>query len=191
MTSSREPRMTATAEDTSVGNYFVSNYPPYSFWTPASAKDALAALERPPAPGTSLGVYLHIPFCRKRCHFCYFRVYTDKNAEEIQRYLDAAIVELARYADKPFIGGRKPDFIYFGGGTPSYLSVRQLTSLADGMKRLLPWDRAEEITFECEPGTLTEPKLRFLREMGVTRLSLGLEHLDEDILRLKDRKSVV
>jgi oxygen-independent coproporphyrinogen-3 oxidase len=175
------------ASETRAGNYFVSNYPPYSFWKPEYAGEARAALERAPVPGTPLGVYLHIPFCRKRCHFCYFRVYTDKNSQEIQRYLDAAIAELALYAAKPFIGGRLPDFVYFGGGTPSYLSVRQLTALTDQMKRLLPWDEAEEVTFECEPGTLTEPKMRFLREMGVTRLSLGVEHFEERILRLNGR----
>src|SRR5216684_1371018 len=174
-------------KETKVGSYFVSNYPPYSFWSPDRVSDVYAALERPPAADTPLGVYLHIPFCRKRCHFCYFRVYTDKNSQEIQHYLDAAVAELTLYAEKPFVGGRKPDFIYFGGGTPSYLSVRQLTVLTDAMKRLLPWDEAEEVTFECEPGTLTEPKLRFLREMGVTRLSLGVEHFDEQILRLNGR----
>ena len=174
-------------QDTSVGSYFVGNYPPYSFWKPGHAGEALAALERPPAPGTPLGVYLHIPFCRKRCYFCYFRVYTDKNADEIQRYLNAAIAELALYADKPILGGRKPNFVYFGGGTPSYLSVQQLSYLTEAMKRLLPWDRAEEITFECEPGTLPDQKLRFLRDMGVTRLSIGVEHFDEDILRLNGR----
>jgi oxygen-independent coproporphyrinogen-3 oxidase len=88
---------------------------------------------------------------------------------------------------RPFVGGRKPRFVYFGGGTPSYLSTRQLTYLTDAMRRLLPWDAAEEVTFECEPGTLTEPKVRFLREMGVTRLSLGVEHVDERILRLNGR----
>src|SRR5918997_4197008 len=87
-------------EETRAGNYFVSNYPPYSFWTPDQAGEAFAALERPPAPDTPLGVYLHIPFCRKRCHFCYFRVYTDKNSNEIQQYIDAAVMELARYAEK-------------------------------------------------------------------------------------------
>jgi oxygen-independent coproporphyrinogen-3 oxidase len=173
--------------ETRAGNYFVSNYPPYSFWTPEQADAAFAALECPPAPETPLGIYLHIPFCRKRCHFCYFRVYTDKNSQEIQHYLDAAVAELTLYTEKPFLGGRKPNFIYFGGGTPSYLSVRQLTYLTDAMKRLLPWDEAEEVTFECEPGTLTEPKLRFLREMGVTRLSLGVEHFEEQILRLNGR----
>ena len=179
--------MSITADDTSVGNYFISNYPPYSFWKADYVGEALAALERPPVPGTPLGVYHHIPFCRKRCHFCYFRVYTDKNAEEIEKYLDASLRELALYADRPIIGGRRPSFVYFGGGTPSYLSVRQLAALSEGMKRLLPWDGAEEVTFECEPGTLTEPKVRFLREMGVTRLSLGVEHFDPDILRINGR----
>jgi oxygen-independent coproporphyrinogen-3 oxidase len=173
--------------ETTAGGYFVSNYPPYEFWTPERIGAALAALDRAPESGTPLGVYLHIPFCRKRCHFCYFRVYTDKNSREIQEYLDAAAAELALYVQRPFIGGRQPDFIYFGGGTPSYLSVRQLTALVERMKRLLPWDEAEEVTFECEPGTLTEPKLRFLREMGVTRLSLGVEHFEERILRVNGR----
>ncbi len=71
-------------EETTAGNYFVSNYPPYSFWSEANIGDAQAALNRPPAEGTPLGVYLHIPFCRKRCTFCYFKVYTDKNAGEIE-----------------------------------------------------------------------------------------------------------
>jgi oxygen-independent coproporphyrinogen-3 oxidase len=174
-------------QETKAGNYFVSNYPPYSFWTPDRVGEALAALEHPPIPETSLGVYLHIPFCRKRCHFCYFRVYTDKNAAEIKRYLEATIEELALYTRKPFIGNRKPRFIYFGGGTPSYLSTHQLTYLTDSLKRLLPWDSAEEVTFECEPGTLTEAKLRVIRDIGVTRLSLGVEHFNDRILQLNGR----
>ncbi len=174
--------MTDQATETEAGNYFISNYPPYSCWKPEFAPEAVAALEREPEPGTPLGIYLHIPFCRKRCHFCYFRVYTDKNSEQIQRYLDAALKEIALYAKKPVIGGRKPSIVYFGGGTPSYLSVRQLQALTDGMKSHLPWDEAEEVTFECEPGTLTEPKLKFLRDMGVTRLSLGVEHFNQKIL---------
>src|ERR1043166_4051676 len=103
-------------EETRVGNYFVSNYPPYSFWTQDHVSEAHAALDRPPNPGTVLGIYLHIPFCRKRCHFCYFKVYTEKDAGEVERYLDAAIQELTLYSRKPFIAGRKPKFIYFGGG---------------------------------------------------------------------------
>jgi oxygen-independent coproporphyrinogen-3 oxidase len=182
-----QPKDVCLEEETTVGSYFVSNYPPYSFWTPDHVGDAFDVLDRPPAPQTPLGIYLHIPFCRKRCHFCYFKVYTDKNAAEVEGYLDAAIQELDLYSKKPFIGGRKPRFIYFGGGTPSYISSRQLTHLVEGMKRALPWDEVEEVTFECEPGTLTEGKLKVIKDLGVTRLSLGIENFDDTILKTNGR----
>jgi oxygen-independent coproporphyrinogen-3 oxidase len=174
-------------KQTTVGNYFVSNYPPFSFWKPEFVPDVLAALERPPVAGTPLGVYLHIPFCRKRCHFCYFKVYTDKDSAAIRGYIHAALQELALYAARPVIGGRRANFVYFGGGTPSYLSVDQLKELADGMKKLISWEQAEEVTFECEPGTLTSHKLKAIRELGVTRLSLGVENFDDHILEINGR----
>jgi oxygen-independent coproporphyrinogen-3 oxidase len=182
------PRTITPAEkETAVGNYFVSNYPPFSFWKPEHVGEVAAALGRPPAPGTRLGVYLHIPFCRKRCHFCYFRVYTDKDSTAIKGYLELAIRELELYGQQPFIGGRKPQFIYFGGGTPSYLSESQLQHLADRMKAILSWDEAEEVTFECEPGTLTDHKLKTIREIGVTRLSLGVENFSDHVLEINGR----
>ncbi len=171
---------------TTAGNYFVSNYPPFSFWKPELVPDVIQSLDRPPKPAP-LGVYLHIPFCRKRCHFCYFKVYTDKDSAAIRGYIDAALQELEIYAAKPVIGGRSASFVYFGGGTPSYLSVDQLKHLTDGMKRLIPWTGVEEVTFECEPGTLTTHKLAAIREMGVTRLSLGVENFDDHILEINGR----
>jgi oxygen-independent coproporphyrinogen-3 oxidase len=178
---------TLLSEETTAGNYFISNYPPYSFWNSEQVSQAHDALDRPPRPDAPLGIYVHIPFCRKRCHFCYFKVYTGKDSDEIDRYLDAVVRELTLYAEKPFIGGRKPSFIYFGGGTPSYISTRQLSRMVDAMKRLLPWDQAEEIAFECEPGTITEGKLEILKQMGVTRLSLGIENFDDHILEANGR----
>ncbi len=175
-------------KQTTVGNYFVSNYPPFSFWKPEFIPNVSAALEKPPrAPVAPLGIYLHIPFCRKRCHFCYFKVYTDKDSAAIRGYVDAALQELAIYAAKPVIAGRKASFVYFGGGTPSYLSVDQLKHLTDSMKALISWDEADEVTFECEPGTLTSHKLKAIREMGVTRLSLGVENFDDHILEINGR----
>jgi oxygen-independent coproporphyrinogen-3 oxidase len=175
------------AAQTEAGNYFVANYPPFAYWGTDTAARVGELLHRAPVPGVPLGVYFHIPFCRKRCHFCYFRVYTDKNAEQIKGYLDAGIEELKVYAASPLIRGRKPQFVYFGGGTPSYLSVSQLESLTGRMKDLLPWDEAQEVTFECEPGTLTEQKLAALRGIGVTRLSLGVENFDSHILEINGR----
>lgn len=180
-------RAPSPPEETTVGNYFVSNYPPFAYWSPDRVSEAVAALNRAPKRGTPLGIYLHIPFCRKRCHFCYFRVYTDKDSIQIRNYLNTAIRELELYAALPFVGGRKPHFIYFGGGTPSYLSVDQLQHLTDEMKRLMPWTEAAEVTFECEPGTLTEPKIKAIREMGVTRLSLGVENFDDHVLEINGR----
>jgi oxygen-independent coproporphyrinogen-3 oxidase len=174
-------------KETKAGNYFVSNYPPYSFWKPEFAGEALAAMDRPHVTGTPLGMYVHIPFCRKRCHFCYFKVYTDKDSAAIRGYIEALLKEMGLYAGKPFVGGRKPNFVYFGGGTPSYLSADQLKQLTDGMKSMLPWDEVEEVTFECEPGTLTDHKLKTIRDLGVTRLSLGVENFDDHILEINGR----
>lgn len=174
-------------KQTTVGNYFVSNYPPFSFWKPELISDFERAIEQPPRPGNPLGVYMHIPFCRKRCHFCYFKVYTDKDSAAIRNYIETALHEMSLYASKPFVGGRNANFVYFGGGTPSYLSVDQLKQLTDGMKRLIPWDGVEEVTFECEPGTLTDHKLAAIRELGVTRLSLGVENFNDHILEINGR----
>ena len=180
-------RLLTDGDDTTAGNYFVANYPPFSFWDKAKVDEVREVIAAPAPQGTPLGVYFHIPFCRKRCHFCYFRVYTDKNADDIKGYLDHGMRELEMYAHTPRIAGRRPKFIYFGGGTPSYLSVSQLTSLTDRMKALLPWDEVEEVAFEAEPGTLTEAKLTALRQIGITRLSLGVENFDKHILEINGR----
>jgi len=176
------------AEATEVGSYFVATYPPFSVWShDAVAADAKPALDSPPDPDVPLGVYLHIPFCRKRCHFCYFRVYTDKNASEVNHYLDVLAREFELYGELPAIAGRPLNFVYFGGGTPSFLSTQQLQRLVKRLGAVAAWNKAEEITFECEPGTLTESKLAVIRRLGVTRLSLGVENFDDHILELNGR----
>ena len=183
---SQSPR--ADVEQTEVGSYFVANYPPFSVWNAAAVTtEARPALASPPVPGVPLGIYLHIPFCRKRCHFCYFRVYTDRNAREVESYLDRLAREWELYAPMPALAGRPIDFVYFGGGTPSFLSTTQLARLVERLTEATPWRNAEEITFECEPGTLTEAKLAAIKDMGVTRLSLGVENFDDRILELNGR----
>src|SRR6516164_7087876 len=106
-----------TQEKTGLGNYFVANYPPFSFWKPANLDAARAALNSPPQPAsptTPLGPYLHIPFCRKRCKFCYFRVYTDKNARDVETYVNALVKEVTLYSRLPLVGGRPLKYVYFG-----------------------------------------------------------------------------
>lgn len=177
----------APVAEPEVGSYFVANYPPFSVWNrEAIERDAVPALHKAPA-AVPLGLYLHIPFCRKRCHFCYFRVYTDKTAREVADYLDLLVREWEMYAGLPAIAGRPFNFVYFGGGTPSFLSTPQLQGLVERLSPAELWSQAEEITFECEPGTLSESKLEAMRKLGVTRLSLGVENFEDRILELNGR----
>ena len=189
-TSKRDPA-TATGVDpvgTEVGSVFVSNYPPYSFWSTDRVDEARRALDSAPAaedPG--LGVYLHIPFCRKRCKFCYYKVYTEKNSSEVETYLDAVLRETGLVAGSAALRDRPVRFVYFGGGTPSFIAAKHLKALVAGLRSELPLDQVEEVTFECEPGTLTQAKLEAIREVGVTRLSLGVESFVDEILEENGR----
>lgn len=175
------------APHTEVGSYFIANYPPFSLWQREFVPELEAVLERPPVSDAPLGLYLHIPFCRKRCKFCYFRVYTDVNAKAIERYVQALALEVDLLKDKPVVAGRKLKFVYFGGGTPSYLSAKQLHSLHERLHASVSWDDAEEVTFECEPGTLSLEKVKTLKEIGVTRVSLGVENFNDAILETNGR----
>jgi oxygen-independent coproporphyrinogen-3 oxidase len=175
-------------ETTEVGSYFISNYPPFSQWKREFLPEIEQVLDqRPVRPETPLGLYLHIPFCRKRCRFCYFRVYTDQNAKDIERYAQALAREVELLAHKPSVAGRSLRFVYFGGGTPSYLSAKQLLALRTRLHASVSWDTAEEVTFECEPGTLSLEKVKTLKEIGVTRISLGVENFDDTILETNGR----
>ena len=175
--------MTAATEP---GSYFVANYPPFSRWSAAAVPEVLAAFAAPPTTA-ALGLYLHVPFCRKRCKFCYFRVYTDVAAADVERYSQALAAEAALVAARPAVAGRPFRYVYFGGGTPSFLSVKQLERLVEGLHASVGWDAAEEVTFECEPGTLSEPKVKALRTLGMTRISLGVENFSDEVLESNGR----
>ena len=90
-------------------------------------------------------------------------------------------------AERQGTQNRKLKFVYFGGGTPSYLSAKQLRSLRERMSEYISWDDAEEVTFECEPGTLSLDKVKTLKDIGVTRVSLGIENFDDKILEENGR----
>ena len=119
--STSAPTKVSLQKETKAGNYFVSNYPPYSFWKPEFTGEALGAMERPHTTGTPLGIYAHIPFCRKRCHFCYFKVYTDKDSTEtlnLELLRTKAVKEPVKGSIIFNFGGPgatgKEDFAYYG-----------------------------------------------------------------------------
>lgn len=179
--------MSSESTTTEIGSYFVTNYPPYSQWKREYVGEITEAFAHEPGRDEPLGLYIHIPFCRKRCKFCYFRVYTDQNAKAIENYVQALIKEVALLSEQPGIAGRKFQFVYFGGGTPSYLSSKQLRSLRERLHQSISWDEAREVTFECEPGTLSLEKVKTLKEIGVTRVSLGVENFNDAILEENGR----
>ncbi len=176
-----------TSTKTEIGSYFITNYPPYSLWKREHVHEIHGAFGRTPHREGPLGLYIHIPFCRKRCKFCYFRVYTDQNAKAIENYVQALIKEVALLSEHQGVDGRNFHFVYFGGGTPSYLSTRQLLSLRERLHQSISWDDAMEVTFECEPGTLSLDKVKVLRDIGVTRISLGVENFNDKILEENGR----
>jgi len=163
--------------------------PPFSQWTVAALDEYRHRLTEPHASPNRvpLGLYVHIPFCTERCQYCYYLSYTGNTRDQIDAYLDALLVELASYARRPALAGRMVDFVYFGGGTPSLLSPGRILRLLRGRAQSFPWNEVREVTFECAPKTVTLPKLMELREAGVTRLSLGVQQLDDGVLAKNGR----
>jgi oxygen-independent coproporphyrinogen-3 oxidase len=169
------------------GSYFVSAYPPFDAWTRESLAGYRELLERPPARREPLGLYVHIPFWERRCDFCYYLSYEGSKTSEVDAYLAALPWELERYRALPAIEGRPFDYVYFGGGTPSLLSLQRLDTLLTALaEQATPWN-PREFTFECAPRSITRDKLQLLRDRGVTRISLGVQQLNDRILQLNGR----
>lgn len=176
------PTAPGASPGSTAGNYFISNYPPYSCWTAKQNRVFERALNQPASPGP-LALYVHLPFCRQRCRYCYFRVYPAPLPERVDRYIQTVLEELALYGRRAAVSGRPIVSAYFGGGTPSYLSEAQVERLLSGLQAEISWAGLQECTFECEPGTVSLHKLIRLRELGVTRVSLGFQTLTEEVLQ--------
>jgi oxygen-independent coproporphyrinogen-3 oxidase len=158
---------------------FIASYPPFESLQPSGVD---AAWEKP-----HFGLYVHLPYCRKRCTFCFYKVYTNRNAKPMDRYLEAVLQEIDAYGQRGDLRDRPVDTIYFGGGTPTTLSDDQLRELADRLKANFNISPNVEWTSESEPGTLSEEKVATLREIGVTRLSMGVQTMDDDLLHKNGR----
>jgi oxygen-independent coproporphyrinogen-3 oxidase len=125
-------------EQTEVGSYFVANYPPFSVWKPEHKQAAIAALDTADSTtaGRPVGLYLHIPFCRKRCKFCYFRVYTDKNADEVDVPHRRPCQEIGLYAGRKGLADRQFEFVTSAAGRLHSLSNEQLLRLIDRIRQI-------------------------------------------------------
>ena len=142
-------------------------------------------LENPSAPVTSL--YIHVPFCAQKCEYCAF--YSEASSGElINRYVAGLLRELEIVAHD-----LKPKTIFFGGGTPSLLNLRQWETILRTMEKLNLLG-AEEFTVESNPATVSADKSKLLRDFGVNRISMGVQSLDEKLLdrlgRIHSREQV-
>lgn len=123
-----------------------------------------------------IGLYIHVPLCRQRCHFCafYLEIATPARTEA---FLSALIRELALYGRQNLFGQRALRSIYFGGGTPTTIPSRQLAGLLTRIQDTFPVGPDIEVTIEAHPATVTSSDLSMLAEAGFNRLSLGAESM--------------
>jgi oxygen-independent coproporphyrinogen-3 oxidase len=135
----------------------------------------------PNVASSSSALYLHFPFCRRKCNYCSFVSYQCREAD-IPAYIDALKQELALRA-----AGKHIRTIYFGGGTPSLLSPDQFEDIISTIRSLCNVDKEAEITIEANPGTVDEPYLAAIRRIGINRISLGVQSLDDGELALLGR----
>ncbi len=145
--------------------------------------DAVPAASAPPLDAAPEGtpLYVHLPFCAAKCHYCDFFSVPDEG-QDIDGMIAAILVEARHRAP------RRPRTVFFGGGTPSLLSAPQLRTLMDGLDELSDWrDSAKEVTAECNPESLDEDKARALLDLGVPRLSIGFQSLHDETLKLFGR----
>ncbi|MCD8383870.1 MAG: radical SAM family heme chaperone HemW [Clostridiales bacterium] len=134
--------------------------------------------------GKSLGIYLHVPFCRSKCAYCDFYSLPHREGD-MDRYLAALTAHLRETA--PQAAGRRVDTVYIGGGTPTLLGEKRLTALLRTVRRCYSLERDCEITLEANPESVTLPLLRTVRRAGVNRLSLGLQSANDNELRAVGR----
>ncbi|SKC79707.1 radical SAM family heme chaperone HemW [Maledivibacter halophilus] len=132
----------------------------------------------------SIGLYLHIPFCIKKCNYCDFVSYS-QNDEMIDSYVKALLYEIKMYSDN--LSDYKIETIFIGGGTPSILKPEKIDKITNEIFKAFNISENPEFTIESNPGTLTDEKLKIYKDLGINRLSMGLQSFNDDILRFIGR----
>ena len=136
-----------------------------------------------------LGIYLHIPFCGSKCHYCDFCSFPNQSENTKQAYCDALCAQMKRYA--PLAADYEVDTVYFGGGTPTALPAEMLCGLLDQVKQNFRVAKDAEITAECNPATANAAYFSAMRKAGFNRLSIGAQSMQESELRLLGRAHTV
>ena len=131
-----------------------------------------------------LGLYIHIPFCVRKCEYCDFLSWS-AGEEEREQYVEALLLEIESYRE--FAKGYRVSTVFIGGGTPSVLLPKQMERILQKVYEVFELEKRPEITIEINPGTVNEEKLQCYKENGVNRLSMGLQSVNNEKLRLLGR----
>lgn len=131
-----------------------------------------------------LGLYVHIPFCVKKCGYCDFLSWCG-TSEEKETYVQALLKEIESYRE--FARGYRVSTVFVGGGTPSVLEAGQMEGVLGNIQEVFELEKKPEITLEMNPGTVTEEKLQRYKENGVNRLSIGLQSVKNEKLEVLGR----
>ena len=140
-----------------------------------------------------LALYVHIPWCARKCPYCDFNSHEARGPLPERAYVDALLADLEQ--DLPRVWGRRIDSLFIGGGTPSLFSAEALDRLLSGLRARLPLRPDLEITLEANPGTVERSKFAEFREIGINRLSIGVQSFDDGHLhalgRIHDRRAAI
>jgi oxygen-independent coproporphyrinogen-3 oxidase len=132
-----------------------------------------------------LSLYIHLPWCLRKCPYCDFNSHEVRGEVPYERYVDALVADLE--AVLPLVWGRRVYTLFIGGGTPSLFPAESIDRLLGAVRARLPLDAAAEVTLEANPGTFERGKFRAFRDAGITRLSVGVQSFDTAALKALGR----
>ena len=163
----------------------VENTSPPDANAPLAGSNTISGLKNPPP----LALYIHIPWCVRKCPYCDFNSHENKANIQENAYIDALIADLEQAS--PQVWGRKIRSVFFGGGTPSLFSADAIDKILSHVRMLTPLEYEAEITLEANPGTVDAAHFAGYKQVGVNRVSLGIQSFDDRYLnaigRIHDR----
>lgn len=159
----------------------IHDFKPINTNAPVLGEATISGLKNPPP----LSLYIHIPWCVKKCPYCDFNSHESKLEIPEKRYVAALIKDLEQSV--PRVYGRKIKSIFFGGGTPSLFSAESIDEILSAVRMLTPLDYAAEVTLEANPGTVETARFAGYKEAGVNRVSLGIQSFNADYLKALGR----
>lgn len=158
---------------------FVSNYPHFRYWKKPAVEEMLG---RDP-----VNIYIHVPFCAQKCAYCYYKTEQYRDPAQLEEFVHALCHEIRLANERFHFQARPVNSIYIGGGTPSLLKENLLREIIDCLQENFTID-GPEFSIEAEPRTITAQKIKAYKSIGVTRLSLGVQSFDNDIIGMSGRK---